>query len=565
MSLESEFPEYVRAERELVAPGAPFELVVEEVLGAKLPVFKNRLRDLRQVLERSRSHGDLEYVVYEDRRVSFEQNYRTVASAARALSEIYGVGPGDRVAILAANCPEWIASWWAAVSLGAIGVGMNGWWVEDEIRFALDDCRPKVLIGDARRLERLGGADLGIPTVEIESGWEALASHAPDAGLPDAPIEEDDPASILYTSGTTGRPKGAVNTHRAILAVLQVQALGGARKLRLAAARGERPGAEPAPRTTMLVNAPLFHLSGLYANAVAFLANGLKIVMSRGRFDPEKVLQLIERERVTTWSPMTAMLFRVARHPDLHRYDLSSMRTIGTGGERTSPEMLRLMRETFPTARGSVSLGYGLTEHTCSVTTISDEMLERYPASVGPIVPSVEVELRDARGRAVPAGQEGEIFVRSAMVMLGYWERPEANAETLGPGRWLGTGDVGHLDENGLLYIHSRKRDMIIRGGENVYPVEIEMRLQAHPHVAEAAVLGVDHPELGQEVKAVVVPEPGAALDPDALAAWVGETLAYFKVPTLWEERREPLPRNASSKLMKDQLAGEAPARFVEE
>lgn len=566
ISLGVEFAEFAQAHEDLIAPGAPFEVVREEVLGEKMLVFKDRLPHLRALLEGARKHGDAEFIVFEDRRIGFDQFLRQVASTARTLRDRFGVQKGDRIAILAANRPEWLTTWWAAVSLGAIGVGMNGWWVEDEIRFALEDSRPKLLVGDRKRLARLRGDTGGIPSVEMETDSPSLEQHAPDAPLPDLPLDEDDPASILYTSGTTGRPKGVVTSHRSIIAVQRLMTFSGLRNLKAAIARGDRTTAKPAARTTMLLSSPLFHLAGLYATSVSFLANGLKFVMFEGRFEPERILQLIERESVTTWSPMTAMLHRVARVADRDRYDVSSINNLGTGGEKTSGEMLRLMREVFPTARRSLSLGYGLTEHTSSITQIGGDMLDRHPTSVGPVLPTVELALHDVHGAPVPTDAEGEIFARSPLVMLGYWNRPDATNETVCPGRWLRTGDIGHVDANGLLYIHSRARDMIIRGGENIYPIEIEQRLEAHPDVREVAVIGVDHPELGQEVKAVVVPERGTQLDREALRAWVAETLAYFKVPSLWEERRDPLPRNATSKVVKSLLADPASApTFVEE
>ena len=570
-ALRAEYPEFIEAHQELIAPGAPFEVVREDVLGEKMLVFKDRLPHLRAMLETARAHGDTEFIRFEDQRIGFDQFLRDVTSTACALRDRFGIEKGDRVAILAANRPEWLITWWAAVSLGAIGVGMNGWWVEDEIRFALDDCTPKLLVGDQRRLARLGGDTHGVACVEMESGFSELVSHAPDATLPDTPIAEDDPASILYTSGTTGRPKGVVTSHRSIVAVQRMMSFSGLRNLKAAMAMprddvlSPTPAAPP-PRTVMLLSAPLFHLAGLYATSVSFLVNGLKLVMFEGRFEPERILQLIETEGVTTWSPMTAMLHRVARVADREKYDVSSMVNLGTGGEKTSSEMLRLMREVFPTARHSMSLGYGLTEHTSSITQIGGKMLDNHPASVGPALPTIELALRDENGASVPADAEGEIFARSPLVMLRYWNRPEATAETVSGDRWLRTGDIGHVDANGLLSIHSRARDMIIRGGENIYPVEIEQRLEAHPDVREVAVIGVDHPELGQEVKAVVVPESGAKMDPEALRSWVAEALAYFKVPSLWEERHEPLPRNATSKVVKSLLSDPgAESTFVEE
>jgi acyl-CoA synthetase (AMP-forming)/AMP-acid ligase II len=544
-------------EARLQGPGSPFEPGREQVLGETLSVFKRRMPSLRAVLEASAAHAEKEYLVCEDRRISYAENLRVVASVARALQEDYGVGPGDRVAILAANCPEWIFAFWATVSLGAVAVGLNGWWAREEILFGVDDSDPALLVGDRRRLERIAGESLSVPVVEIESGFGALWNRDLEAALPEVPIAEDDPATILYTSGTTGRPKGAVNSHRNIIALAGLQFFHGARVAL------SSPAAPPA-RNVGLVNTPLFHVSGLYTGAVTMMMSGATTVWMPGRFDPVRVMETIEREQVTNWGPMGTMAHRVVFHPDVGRHDLSSVRGVGSGGAPMSAELQQRIREVFPEASHSLGLGYGLTECTALATLIFGEELEKRPRSVGRPLPTVEIEIRDERGVALPEGREGEIHIRSPLVMLEYWRRPEATAETLLAGRWLGTGDWGRLEE-GHLYLNSRKRDLILRGAENVYPVEIELRLEAHPEVREAAVVGVDHPELGQEVKAVVVPEEGATPRPEVLAEWVAETLAYFKVPAHWELRREPLPRNAAGKVMKPVLLGETENPFIEE
>jgi len=558
------------AEQRLLAPGGPFEVGVEDVLGQPLAVFRQRTRSLRELLERSAGFGDKEYLVYEDRRLGYAQHLRAVASVARALEERFGVRRGDRVAIVAANCPEWLITFWAATSLGAIAVGLNGWWAGDEIRYGIGDAEPKLLVGDARRLARLGRGDPGVPVVEIESDFAALLAHAPDAPVPSAPIEEDDPACILYTSGTTGRPKGAVSSHRAILALVSLNLFNGMRTMLAAAeTRAADPAAAAAPAPPprppcALVTTPFFHVSGLYTGGVMMLAVGAKIVMRSGRFDPVDAMRLIEREQVTSWGPMGTMAYRVVHHPDRARFDLSSITQIGSGGAPMHPDLQARIREAFPSARRSLGLGYGLTESGALATVCSGEELVRYPESVGRPLPTVELEIRDAFGRPLPEGEEGEIHLRSPLLMLEYWRRPEATKETLLPGRWLRTGDIGRL-EGGRLTVNSRARDLILRGGENVYPVEIEQRLEAHADVQEVAVVGAPNEELGQEVKAIVVPAPGREPRPEALAAWVAERLAAFKVPSQWEIRLEPLPRNAAGKVLKHVLLGEAENTFREE
>jgi len=560
----SEIPDHAAAERELLADGGPFSVDVEPVLGVPTPVFRERAPSLRALLEGSRAFGDAEFMVYDDRRITFAEHYRKVASVAKALREKYGVAPGDRVAILAANCPEWIVTWWAAVSLGAVAVGLNGWWVRDEIVYGVEDCGAKVLVGDEKRLARLRPGDVSIPVVVIEHDFEKLERHDEQAGLPDHPIGEDDAACILYTSGTTGRPKGAVNTHRNIVAVNRLQVWHG---LRLMKVQGPpAPEAPPSPPRCMLVSAPLFHVSGLYAGAVTLLATGVKTVWMKGRFDPTETMATIERERVTSWGPLGNMLHRCMDHPDAGRYDLSSVTQCGSGGAPVSAELQDRMRAFFPNARRQMGLGYGLTENTGLATINFGRELEAHPGSVGRMLPTIGCEIRDPEtGRALGPGEEGEIFLSGPLVMREYFGRADATGESIREGRWLRTGDWGQLDEHGYLYVNSRRRDLILRAGENVYPAEIEHRLEAHPDVAEAAVVGVAHPSLGQEVKAVVVPRAGAALEPETLSRWVGETLAYYKVPSRWETRAEPLPRNASGKVLKDVVVGERENRFVEE
>ena len=563
--MSTEFPLHTRVENELGASGAPFELVEASVLDVQMQVFKDRDRSLCALLQRSRAFGDAPYIVQDDRRISFAEHSRAVASTARALEERYGVRKGDRVAILAANCPEWIVTWWATVSLGAIGVGLNAWWAGDEIRFGIQDAEPRVLVGDARRLARLGSERPSLPVIEIESDFDALWNYAPEAELSEVEIAEDDPAGILYTSGTTGRPKGAVHTHRNILAVNRLHMYHGRRLLKSGLETPPPPDAPPPPPANCaLITTPLFHLSGLYTGAVTLLGNGVKTVWLSGRFDPVRVMEVIEREQVTSWGPMGTMFHRVASHPDLEKHDLSSVRQVGSGGAPFGREGQERMREVFPNARASMGIGYGLTEATGASTINFGEELRRHPESAGRALPSVEIEIRDPDGKPLPESAEGDIHLRGPLVMAGYWRRPEETSEVILEGRWLRTGDIGRL-EGGHLYINSRARDLILRGGENIYPAEIELRLEAHPADVEAAVIGVDHPELGQEVKAIVVPAAGEQLDPEVLRGWVAEALAYFKVPAHWEVRSQPLQRNAAGKVLKHLLTGDEASPFIEE
>jgi acyl-CoA synthetase (AMP-forming)/AMP-acid ligase II len=555
-------PTLQEVEARLAEPGGPYETVEEPVGGRRIRVFRHRARSLTEILRRSERFGDAELMVWDDgRRFSFREHLRAAASTAAALRERYGIRRGERVALLGANSPEWIVGLWGTLALGGIAVGMNGWWTADEIRYGLELTEPKLLIADRRRLARLEGADPGVPTLVIEDDFAALWNHESGAALPEVPIDEDDPAVILFTSGTTGRPKGAIATHRNLIAFLDMMAYSNVRTSLL---HGLPISDDARMRGVSLQVAPLFHVSGLQSAALGNVYNGTKAVWVTGRFDPEKVFRLTLEEGVTRWSAVTTHLWRMLEHPKFGDYDFSQVRSIGGGGSVWSPELQRLIREKLPHAGAAMVVGYGLTESGGLATIATNEILLEHPDSVGRALPGVEVEIHDDAGRRLPDGVEGNICLRGAMVMPGYWRNPQATAETLSPDGWLKTGDIGQL-RGDLLFLASRKRDMIIRGGENVYPVEIENRLEEHPGVLEAAVVGVDHRELGQEVKAVVVPRAGARLDPEQIRAFVAEKLAYYKVPGYVEIRREPLPRNATGKVLKNVLTGEARNTFVEE
>ncbi len=552
--------------RELTNPGGPFELCEEKVHGESMQVFRTRPGSVRDILRESALHGEKEYIVQGDLRISYADHVQRVAAIARGLAETHGIERGDRVALLAANGAEWVMTWWAVASLGGILVAFNGLWTADEIAYATGHSEPKLLIGDRKRLARIEGLDLGVPTLEIESEFAALAEAQAGAELPDQTIDEDDPCLILYTSGTTGRPKGAVVSHRALVGFARTQALHGLERFMIAARSGTMSAeAGEAPSPCSLVTVPLFHLSGLYAAVIMMLSQGAKTVYRDARFDPEDVMRIMEKEKVTIWSALGSSGATVINHPSRERYDLSTLRNIGFGGAPTSPDLQRRMREAFPNAAGNLGLGYGLSESGGMGTSIGGGELETRPTSVG--LPSVghRIEIRDDDNKPLPAGEYGEIHIHSPYLMLGYWRNPEATAETIKPGQWLATGDIGCLDEEGYLFINSRARDMILRSGENIYPVEIEHRLDAHPSVGECAVVGVDHEELGQAVKAIVVPAPGAAADPEELANWARETLAAYKVPSEWEIRPDPLPRNAAGKVLKNVLTGESENIQVDE
>jgi long-chain acyl-CoA synthetase len=562
---------------QLTAPGGMFEVTTDEVLGRAMEVYASRMPSLRSILEVALMRGDEQtFLVHGDRTYGFRTFVETANGVAHALRDRFGITKGARVAVLSQNNPEWCLSFWAAVSQGAILVGLNGWWTTDEVLYGLQDSGATVLVADRKRFERVAGAlddcpDLAhVFLVDCSPADVGLADDprvhefaeltgAPTADLVEQEIAEDDYAVIFYTSGTTGRPKGAISTHRSMIANLQ--------NTMYNAVAGSMAGGGALPdgggQNVSLFTSPLFHVSGCHSTLVVGLLAGLKLVMPEGRFTPETALQLIQDHQVTVWATVPTMVWRVCEHPDRHDYDTSSVRSVAFGGSPSADELQRMIRETFPNV-ATTSNAYGLTETSSVATVISGQDALERPTSVGPPVPTVRVKIVDPVGEELGPHETGEVCITGPILMAGYWNKPEATAEAIDPDGWLHTGDLGHLDDDGFLYITDRKKDMIIRGGENIYCVEIEQRLVAHPEIADAAIIGVAHPELGEEVKAVVQLEDGSSLTEADVRQWVADGLAAFKVPTYVDLWQDKLPRNASGKLLKNVLRGEGEVSFAE-
>ncbi|MFD6391951.1 class I adenylate-forming enzyme family protein [Nocardia sp. NPDC060259] len=530
----------------LTAPGAPFELTVEPVLGVPIPVLAQRHRSLRELLEHSLTWGERDYLVTEDRRTSFAEHAAAAGALAIALARRHGVGKGDRVGILAANGPDWVIAFWAAQCLGAIPVGYNAWWAPPEIAYGLDHTTPTVLIADAKRAALVPGTD--IPVLTMETDLPALIAEFGGGEIPATPVDEDDPAVILYTSGTSGRPKGVVHSQRNMVAISDYHRFTDAM---LAAFAGQPPSDAPSDRR-YLVTAPLFHIASLHNLVVPRLLTGAAAVFPHGAFEVGRVLSLVERERVTNWAAVPTMAARLLEH-DVAQHDLSSLAALSLNSAPSSPALLASLREKIPSLQFALTTSYGLTESGTAATVATPLDLVADDASVGKPIFGVAVEIRDADGNAVPDGEEGEICIRSPYVMLGYWNDEAATKSAIDDERWLRSGDFGTL-RDGRLTVSGRRTDLILRGGENVYPTEIENVLCEHPAVAECAVFGVAHPDLGQEVAAVVVAEQGT-VDPEELRAFVAARLAYFKVPVRWRITSDALPRNATGKVTRRDLA----------
>jgi long-chain acyl-CoA synthetase len=549
---------------DLTAPGAPFEITVEDVVGHPVQVYKQRLRSMRELVAQGAARADVEWLVQGNHRFTFGEHDRLVCVLAQSLVDL-GVERGDRVALVSANVPEWVITWWACAILGVTLVPLNAWWKAEELEFGLTDSGSKVLIADQRRIDLVRDRVASLPALEhvfvidgeasgdVRAFAELIADPG-DPGLPDTPIDEDDILAILYTSGTTGKPKGATVTHRQAIANVQnIIVLGVAQALR----GTPPPEAAAGLQSASLLVVPLFHVTGCLSTMMLSYATGGKVVlMPVGRFDPDIAMQIIEREKVTAIGGVPTIMWRILESPNLDDYDLTSVKRASYGGAPAAPELIERIERVFPHMRQTLTTAYGLTETASVATAHGGDDYFAHPGSVGRAAPTVELRIVDDQGRDAPAGERGEIWIKGPTVMAhGYWRRPDANATAFTDG-WFHTGDIGYLDADGFLYLVDRAKDMIIRGGENVYSVEIENVLFDHPDVIDAAVVGVPHKTLGEEVKAVVQLRVGSTTTAEDLREFCRERLANFKVPEYIEIQSDPLPRNPAGKVLKNLLRG---------
>jgi long-chain acyl-CoA synthetase len=558
------------ANAELTAPGARFEM--EEVLirGIKTRVWKNAPPTLRDLFLASRSFAERGFLVYEEDRVTYGAFELAVRALAAELQQ-QGVRKGDRVALIMRNLPEWPLAFFAAAVCGAIVTPLNAWWTGAELEYGLKDSGARVAIVDIERWQRISehvSACGDLKQVYLARGRDAVPSSErriiplesvvgqvadwPNLSPPELPAVDllpEDLATIFYTSGTTGRPKGALGTHRNITTnVLTAAAVLSRAYLR----RGE-PIPDPAAalqRVTLLA-VPFFHVTGCNATLITSFAAGGKLVLMR-KWDTEVALQLIERERVTVTGGVPTIAWQLIEHPNRTKYDLSSLEMVGYGGAPSAPDLVRRIVEVFPGSRPGN--GWGMTETAASFSGINAEDYVNRPDSCGPPPAVGAMKIMSADGtRELPIGDTGELWVEGPMIVQGYWNNPEATAATFVNG-WLRTGDVAHLDAEGFCYIVDRAKDMLIRGGENIYCIEVENVLYDHPAVIDAALLGIPHKILGEEPAAVVQLQSDAEVSEDELRTWVAARLAAFKVPVRILFLPHPLPRNPAGKILKSEL-----------
>ena len=553
------YAELKQAWAELTKPGAPFEIELQSIRGQDLRCYKHAPPNLRAFWLSTAAFGPRDYLVYQDERLTYADCHK-ITAAIGAWCAVNNIRTGDRVAIAMRNYPEWMLIYWACVSLGIAVVGMNAWWTAEEMAYAFGDSAPKAAFCDVERLSRI----LDQPAIAAGVKLVAVRTPAPDGciawadviatpgPMPDADLDGDMDACIFYTSGTTGFPKGAQLTHRGCLTNLmnmvfstQVQALATFR----ATGQGPDPSA-PAPIPRGLITTPLFHVTANNCGAYLITAAGGTIVLMY-RWDAGEALRLIEKEKITGMSGVPVMAREVLTHPDFAKFDTASLMTLGGGGAQLPPDLVLKIDREVATARPNT--GYGMTETCGIITAVAGDFFIDRADSAGPAMPSFEAKCVADDGSTVPMGQIGELWVRGAGVIKGYINKEKATAESITDG-WLHTGDIARIDEDGFIYIVDRKKDMVLRGGENVYCAEVEASLYRHPAIAECSVFGVPDDRLGEEVAAAITPRAGMAIDTQQLREFCQTIIAKHKIPRYIWVLEDGLPRNASGKFLKRQL-----------
>ena len=543
----------------LTATG-PLELTLDRSQGdPPMRVYRNAPASLREVLQGTLAHGDKTFLIYEDETLTYREHHGKAAALAQRLLDA-GVVKGDRVAIGMRNYPEWSLSWWACQAIGAIAVALNAWWTGPELAFALRDASPSALLIDGERLERVASLlpelDLKLVLVArrggVDAGGEDFAD-AIDTPLPDLPAADVGPAdlaTILYTSGTTGNPKGAMATHRNHVTNLMNTMLGGA----VARAVAGLPAPDPnAPQPGALQTFPFFHiggLSGLYIGA----ATGSRLALMY-KWTPHEGVRLVETYKLTSVAGVPIVVRQLLETARASGASMDSLIGVAWGGAPVPPDLFRRIGEQFQ-ARASPGNGYGLTETTSAVIANGGPDYLAHPDSVGRPAVTADARVVGEDGRDLGVGEIGEIWIRGPNVIPGYWRNPEATEAAFGGG-WFRTGDLGLRDEAGLYYVVDRMKDVIIRGGENVYCAEVEAALLEHPRVRDAAVVGLPHQDYGEEVAAVIQVTAADLADPaaaDDIRESLADRLARFKIPTAIKLTEGELPRTATGKILKREL-----------
>ncbi|MDE0952945.1 MAG: class I adenylate-forming enzyme family protein [Halioglobus sp.] len=552
---------YDKSVAALTEAGRDFELTQYSIGNVDYTVYKNAPKTLQDVYFAATAHGDSEFIIYQGERWTFNTFFQQAWSLADALDTKHNIAPGDRVGIAMRNYPEWLSAFVAITSIGALAVPINSWGTTRDLLFAARNSECKTVFCDQQRhtLMAAGLAESNINSViarssatsPIEFGQtlEDFVADSKNASRPNVTIASEDSALIMYTSGTTGQPKGAVSTHRALCqAIMNFECTGTACAMANPDLIGAMFSKGFAPSQMLAV--PLFHVSGLHAIFFTALRAGRKIVMMY-KWDTHSALQLIEQERITILSAAPSMLLQLFESPEFDQHDTSSLSSLGGGGSATPAKVAVLMREKVQNMYGGT--GWGMTETNSIGTAFTGQAFIDNPGSVGFCHATVEVKICDPNGHEVTAGEPGRIWIKTPTVISEYWRRPDANEKSFCEG-WFDSEDIGYFDSKGYLYLSDRAKDLVIRGGENIYPAEIEAALCEHPAVHEAAAFGIADEKMGEQVVVVVVPKCGVSLTEEALKIFSSQHLAAFKIPSRLTIVEEALPRNPAGKVLKHLL-----------
>lgn len=558
------------ANKILAGLGSFFELECAVIRGVPIKVYKNAPPTIPSILDlANQKFPERTYLVYQNERITFGALHLAVRQLAAVLRGRYGIRKGDRVAIIMRNYPQWPLAFYAVLSIGAIATPMNSLWTADELEYGLSFAGVKLAIIDSQIHDRIASRLDALPDLENVliaravtddiadphvSSLDAIVGdpnqwHAlPDAGPAGVDIAPDDDATIMYTSGTTGKPKGALATHRAVISSMYNSMTCQAR---MHLRRGEGvPVPDPHAMRATLLSVPFFHAFGAFAVMIPSALRGDKVV-AMYKWDPGQALSIIEAEKITSVGGVPAIVWQLLEHPDRDKHDLSSIAVISYGGAPSAPELVFTIKKRFPHA--VLGNGWGMTETTATATLNFGEDYVNRPSSAGAPPLAVELRICDPEGHDLPAGEVGELWCKSPSNCRLYWNQPDATAETFREG-WVVTGDLARIDEEGFLHLVDRAKDMLIRGGENIYCIEIENALFDHPAIMDAAVVGIKHKVLGEEVGAVVQLKPGHTLNEAELRDYLSGSLAPFKVPVEIQFEADPLPRNANGKILKADL-----------
>jgi long-chain acyl-CoA synthetase len=559
-SSPSAAPRYDEVLGRLVGPGGPFEMKTQLTeRGTRRTFIKNAGSVRELLLDAAERRGQREFLVQGSRRVTFGQFAELAWGVAASLTRTFGMQPGDRLAVLGPNSIDWLAAMFGATSAGAIGVALNHMWSTDELIFALRDCGARFVVVDqscaTHLAEAMTKASLDSITVFVVGDPLPSRFHSADELLrplsepPDQPIQCEEPFVILYSSGTSARPKGCITTHMGTVTQLKGMILAGLINKEISSAPPTRANRQAAS----LLTGPLFHVAGLHAAVGGSLVTGMKLVLTEAsRFDAFEILQLIQQEQITHWGAVPTIVQRVFEHPSLDTFNLSSLESVSIGGAPVTATLLERVRSVLGAAP-RLGNGWGMTETHGGITMNAGKELAEHAGSVGRAHPYLDIRVVDDALCDKTQGETGELLVRGPTVFAGYWNRPRETTDTIRDG-WLRTGDIGYIDDTGFVYLVDRASDLIIRGGENISSVEIEDILSAHPDVVEAAVLGVPDKDLGERVVAFVRLHPDAGRDDAALRNFARQRLAAYKVPAEVHFVNGALPTNAAGKVMKRTL-----------